>query len=648
MSKKEIRNITVEEIKTKIGKMIYPDQIRFILTEEAYKEEVLEQMEQKAIDFTAVYDFVEENFDRINKERLIFLTAMNLKEVVDRLTGRHIQNFAERMSFEQAKEQLEYAKKVLSDSDVEIPVIAKRGNRTIIEKVLTIDDLIPNKKRAKSKSLLKDKNQQIITDLKKEGLIDPIFDFSSLEDFEHFLCNYSGNGKFFTFVVKKNGDRKFLSTVTQDLSEREKYKVLSECYKAEFLKILEEHSDRFDVERFLLISAYRAKDILENYEGITLEEKREHIRIMEYVSQHIENPKRKISADAYVETMSDRTHIEYSYKHLQKDLSRVIDGLDGKYYFSERYLKEAKKSILDGTIAFQEMNFVGLFELLNFDFNEKKKLVELNPANFEYLLALNGLEEKEIHQMIENGLGDFKVKHICLYDNHLLEKSEIIKMYMKHYIDLSQMTDFAEMYPSLENEISLSNLMRYYENMQQNPEKTADFERYSLIFRNFRLNGKSPHMQEEMITEIAMQLCEKDSEYDDFKNLYKFHLLPIQTLMEWNGEEIIYDLIKNASLKPRDAKSLLLEGKLNLEKTCYTLKNSILSDEEKLNFIFSSFNGAGNNEEQIKVQDDARKYLMQALSVSNEIIHNHKTNSLTKSRAQVGIPRKIRRKSLYK
>ena len=161
--------------------------------------------------------------------------------------------------------------------------------------------------------------------------------------------------------------------------------------------------------------------------------------------------------------------------------------------------------------------------------------------------------------------------------------------------------------------------MNYYVNREEDSEKERDFERYALLFRELHIKEKSSEEQLQIADEIMEELYKTESDYEvDLKNLYKDSLLPIQTLIDWNGEQMIYDLIKNHSLKPKDARELLMTGTLNLDKTYQALVVSNLSDEEKLNFIFSSFNGAGENIEEIKRQNEARMYLIQAIHVTND------------------------------
>ena len=610
MSQKQIRRMSVDEIENKIGVMVYPDQLQYIIKDDFYMEEVTEH-KCTNLDEKQVYKYIVENPDKIDKERMIFFTAWNLRNLDDRSVGNSM-----------FQDSLKIALDLLQGSNVEIPIICERNGKNVIKEFWTANDLLPNKKNGEKNKILKEENLKIVKDLENSGLMDMIFHMSYLDDFQDYLSYYPGSGKYFKFIIIDNANEKYDNIMEQkenhDLSEKEKSNIYMEQYKQEFIEIIENHCDKFDMEKLLLMSSYRAKDILENWLGITEEENQELIGIMNYTSETLTNERMKVYGNIKRRTIGKKKYVEYSYKELQDDLLRIVNGK----YFSKEELKSLKNSLLEDNNKMSKVSSAKLFELLNFSTAEKRKLVELDPSNLEELLRLRAFNREELQEIINSGIGEYKLDSIFLgylYEAALIESRDVLKMYMKNHVELAKTLDFELVYGGLESEVTPEELVKYYQEAKGDSEKIRDFDRYSLLFRELKIKQKNPEMQQEIAGQIAMQICELDSEYDDFKNLYQSNLLPIETLVEWNGKEIIYDLIQNDSLRPRDAKDLLLTGELDLEKVAMSLRKSELSETEKLNFIFSSFDGVGKTEDEEMMQNEARMKLLQVISVSKEI-----------------------------
>lgn len=623
MSKKEIRQMSIDEICSKIDMMIFSSQLQFILTDASYTEEIRNNRCMNLTQ-TEVYQYIIENPEKIDKERLIFFTAWNFKIQLEQLSAL---NLLDRQREKKAiTDKYTVAKKLLQGLNVEMPVISYQDGKDVIEEFWTVNHLLANNKSQKNfeKELnKKERNLKIVKDLKKLGLLDTIFYMSHLDDFQDYLCYYLGNGKFFRAVMVDNVSHKYkkiMDLAESELSEKEEYDIHLELYREEFSEMIEKYCHKFNMDKFLLVAAYRAKDVLQNGAEISDEKAEQFLKIMHYASKALPGKTVKFFGKIHLDSMEGKTNVEYSNKKLQEDFTRVVDGV----YFSKEDLRDIRNELLIGNIKVADVRNPKIFELLSFSASEKNKLLELEPSNFEQLLRLCAFDGDEIKNIIHNEIGEYRLGNmglLYLYEESLIEKSDIIKMYMNNHVDLSKMADFACIHESLQEEITIQRLMEYYRQAKQTPQKQKDFDRYRLLFLELKIKGKGPEEQEEIAEQIVEEIYQTDSEYgNDFKNLYQANLLPIQTLIAWNGEEIIYDLIKNSALKPRDAKTLLMSEELDLPKTCHALKISNLSDEEKLNFIFSSFNGTGNNEEEIQSQNEARMYLLQAIHVSKETV----------------------------
>ena len=182
MSKKEINRMTIREIIKKVGIMLVSEQFDYILTDKAYVEQVTQGIDIN-LNKQEIQNFIQQNPDKIDKERLLFLTAKNLRHYINLGKRENWDTVEEKLALEQAKMRYEVAKKLLDGSDVEIPAIAKRGDRTIIKEFWTVNNFFLNKGDSEKQRKLKQENLSAVKDLQDTGMMDIIFNISSLDDF---------------------------------------------------------------------------------------------------------------------------------------------------------------------------------------------------------------------------------------------------------------------------------------------------------------------------------------------------------------------------------------------------------------------------------------------------------------------------------
>lgn len=618
MAKSRVSQMSLEDIFAKVGALIGVEQLKYALIEikgsrvfECKKDEVVA--------------YLREHEKNIDKERLVFCMAINL--------DKSLRGDLRKMSLKVQRETwrcYENAKELLKDVDAELPSIIEKDGRTEIEYFYSVDEFL---NRVKAPTQTKQKNEALLKEMKDNQMLGKVLSNICVVDFKDCLCYYSGNGEFFESIVQDNfhkllEDAKSMNKVLKkDFSKEELEQLENLAYLRELADVIERYSDKFDIEKLMLLSAYRAKEMLKGNK-IEIWESENCVQVMEYVSQKMNSQfsmSEKVLGLWYQE---QKSYMQYSTKELKEDLKRIATSMDGrKAYFGNQQVLEMKKAVLTGEQSLNDVVQAGAFPLLKFSAKEKQELMKQEAYNFELLVAFDALTSEEIKEALEI-LEGYKVESIdYLYDEKLIDQSDLIKMYMKNQMDLGRVLQCHELY-HLEEEVNVEELMRYFGQRREDESRLKDFERYALLFREIKLKGQEPEVQSQISDKIVEKIYETEGEYaEDFKKLYQSDLLPIRTLMDWNGEEIVYDLIANQQLKPRDAKDLLMTKELNLEKVYKFLKNSHMSEEEKMNFIFSSFDGTGENEEEIRAQNEARMYLIQAVRISKDIVCGEKTGS---------------------
>lgn len=643
---RKLSKMSIENIIMEVGLDIYKNQISCLLRDTNPLMKLDNSMEREAT-AEEMIKFLIDNNNNVDKEKLVYIIAKNTKENMLEISNKSL-NVVEELQYQKSESYYQKCLKLLENVEVEFPVFQVEDGITRIKKFWTMEDL-ENDKRKPQKKMPKDrrqKNLKKLNEIDKQIPLECFFMIGSLSDLEKFVCYYKGNGPVFKNVVINNTSMLLVKFVAENEKkgriveegseefENKKYMLLLEQSK----KVLLDHPEKFDIDKFLLISAYRAKDLLESDNELFEEERKNNIRIMQIAHEFIENPMLKVSGRIKTLYSSNYKQISYSMEMLKKDVEKIIN----EKYYSKAEISEEKRKILEGEIDLGKVGFPKYLNILDFSKKEKRELIEKNPKNIEYLTILGELEPEQVQESLINTEG-FKFDSIfidSLYRNAVINKRDIIDLYMKNNMDLSNAVNMNEEH-DLQPEITIEELMRYYEEMKQDEEKARAFDRYRLLFRELKIKGKSPEVRDEIAEQIAMKVCEADTEYKDFRNLYEVNLLPIKTLIEWNDDEIVYDLIENSSLKPRDAKDLLMKGMLDLKKVYFVLKNSDLSDAEKMNFIFSSFDGVGKTMEEINIQNEARMYLIQAINIQKEFggFEESEIKEQTRTRGEGGVKR---------
>jgi len=537
-----------------------------------------------------------------DKEELILLTpyANVYRSLVDLAKVQFIEQFM--------KERKETFVSLLKKSKVEVPLIKEKNGIQEIEKFQTINDFLGKQISTVREDKLKAKNEKILDEIDEKIGLRNIVNYLDLKDYSEFICYYPGNGISFMNVALHN-----VGTIIIHNKKTDDKAAYNEALKNEQIKFLKKFPEKFDMEKLLLIAAYRTKLYLEpndkfsNYNLL--------IKIMQSANEIIKNEELKIVGNISKDDSDAKYHVMYTARELSKDVSRIIDGL----YFPAYKLKLLKQKVMTEGLDVTILENKELFDLFEFTNTEKERLVEANPSNLQTLFTFEAVNNAQIRRMLYR-IRDFKFDYSFLQDIYKLgtiKKEDFVSLYMRSNINLTDISDFDEKYDLTEN-INAAQLMNYYFEMKQDSEKAKDYDRYLLLFKKIALKDKEK--QSDISEKIMEELYKTDRDYsEDLVNLYTDGVLPIMSLIEWNGEEMIYKLINKNSLKPQDAKELLLSGILDVEKTYQTLKKSNLSSSEKMNFIYTSFNGLAENETEADIQNKVCERLVQVIDVSNNI-----------------------------
>lgn len=394
-------------------------------------------------------------------------------------------------------------------------------------------------------------------------------------------------------------------------------------YIPQFQEELMQNAEYIDWDKFLLLSAARAKHTLEKvkHEDFPANNQEILISIMQIALEEIDNPKARISGE--IEYIGEPIgEIKYSVRDLQKDLEERV--IDGKYY-GKAELDKLKEDLLTGKIKISDIYSQRILALMNLN---KKEVQQCMNQTYENVIDLyrNGfITEEELRSYLSSITMDAQaIRNLNSLKNESGEKvltnQDLLELYLNGNIELEEFRKIDE----IKDTITESELIKYYKKLKDcTPEEKRRIERYFSLYREIRISGKKDEEKNEIGNSIILELGD-DMQTEDFIELYTRNLITLETIVDWNTEEFALIMFKRGLLKPIDSKKLLNSGKVDINKIKAGLLNG-LTDEEKLSTIITMFDDEGSEE--------IREELFQTLQISDEEKAERKSGTSQRTKA---------------
>jgi len=404
----------------------------------------------------------------------------------------------------------------------------------------------------------------------------------------------------------------------EEMTKAQLFKLLEEAeinerpfyeYIEPFTNELIKYSSYIDWDKFLILSAFRAKNTLESTRHEEYPEGNQEIliSILEAAKELVENPKARIKGKIELKEGGER-EVKYSFKDIEKDLEEKV--IDGKYY-GEAEIEKIKTELLTGKIKIEDIYSKRIIKLLNLNGKEKQECMNNNQSNAINLFRNGFLTERELKKFLSsaeikkeifNELVSLKKED----GTDLLTNQEILDLYLNGNIDL-EIVSKADKIKTLLTE---KELVKQYKKLEESSaEEKAKIERYFSIFREMRIRGSE--QREGIGNNIILELGD-NMEEKDFVELYKRNLIPIETIIDWNSEEFALEMFRNGLLKPTDSKELLNKGIISISRIKEGLLRG-LNDYEKIALIITVFDE--------EWQESIRNELFQDLTVLEDDIY---------------------------
>lgn len=614
--KKDIKKWTIDDIIQEMG-IIMP--IIEVINCISFSEDMVE-------DFINKYDTYEEfpklmlkRYEKqLNLKRLLFLNYMYLsgKKIPSRDNKEELENWM------QARKKIANGKKeiieMLQKYFVQNPII----NLDAIDGtfLINIDDSRDYTTQEQKEKHQKERSESLarIEEIKSKINIDKLLQHM-LNDIEGIYVKVPGLGEYIrNNIISDTLGTRDLKTIYQVIQE-EISDVVDEKFIPQFKKELIDKAEYIDWDKFLLMSAYKIKNLINSISQYDNAEKeiKSKTRDMQICNELIRDRKTKINCEIVRDT-KDRRYIKYSASQLKQDIEKnIIDGI----YYGETRLKQIKEELTSGKISVSDISNPHLFELLRMSREEKLKCMDANGDNAISLYKNGIISKNEFNKYLENHTINAEQIKVLIEDDKKkkLESKEIVELYLKGKIELEEIATLKEY---IYEEVTEERLINFYREREKEDKKERS-QKYFALYREIKIREATEEEKEQISNNIILELGD-EMEESDFIELYRNNLITINSIREWNGDAFVTNMMVNGLLKPADTKQIVKNNHLMIEEIKKELKQKDLTDEEKISLIITTF-----PEEEYT---DLRTELFQYLTIISDNKERKKHEGITPSR----------------
>lgn len=345
---------------------------------------------------------------------------------------------------------------------------------------------------------------------------------------------------------------------------------------------LKEYVKYIDIDKLLLISAYRFNEGLEN--GYIHPELVVSVKeILRGILLHIKNQNMQISCE--LQTKKDNTYEEIDVEYSVKDIKKCIGKFTSNTYLTDNQIEEYKNKIQNKELNILEIEPEQLAIIYNKE--ELEKVAILSDINLKAVIAiLKWDNEKIISAIKEKGKCETDLL-IELVNSEEISFDDIVSLYLNSNISLEQIKKLKEDV-DLSEKITSSELIQYYKNSikkDSTEEERKKFNNYSELYKEVLIKDVEAEKLEDNYNNLVNSLMDnyKGEEYINVvKDFYQKGLVTLEVLVEWNEEKIIDRFYKDKIVSLTDIENLVKSNKLSFEYLSNIYKE--LANKEDINY----------------------------------------------------------------
>ena len=618
----KIDKTSISDILTKTDLIMRETDIMYFCEDEKAIEEFLKLKKTDKQDGKKIKEFFMNHEKDIDKEKLLLLTIKNYKTNLNNISAR-VDEIKRELSV--SKGRLELVKEIATLKEqfnsqmlkLDRAIKLAKGSTKVLSaygydeeedifyvEATTYQELIGNNTNSKNRKNFKNLDEYLNKqDPDNEAGMEYVIQAILLTDlYEVFADEQLGN-YVRTMILENSAIRNGVTTKDEliYLKSKEEFDKYSDIVdNTEFYdmlpyikKVLYQYVDYLDLDKLLLVSAYRFEEVLED-KSFNKQNTKAVENLLQIIKDNIKDKSKTLSCQLQSKTENyELENVEYSYKDLKECLSRFVEG----EYLTKESICTYREQVMNQEFDLSNINKRYIRPMFSDD--ELEKIAKLNANNLRVVIDELGWDKDKIIEELNNN------SNIVTADllNHLvteqkLSSNDIVNMYFAGTISIEQIN---EMLPTIDlsNSVTPLELNEIYKRSIQKdatPEDIEKYKQYIDLYKNVKINAKNEeelNIQSNKLMETIIESSDDISYKGLIKEYYKQGLLTLDSILDWDNEKIV-DILYNEQLVSLDnIQKLVANGKIPLEylndKYSSLINNEKIDYDQRLEYIKTGF-----------------------------------------------------------
>lgn len=248
----------------------------------------------------------------------------------------------------------------------------------------------------------------------------------------------------------------------------------------------------------------------------------------------------------------------------KKDYLNIIDRFIGKEFISQHEINNVKQKILTEKINVDSIDDK-IFNLLKLTKSEIELIMNYNINNYIWASKVLGLSTNSIIARYNTNC-NFAISELIieLYRLNRLKDDDLIQLYNSKKIDINFFYKYYNEISFTKN-ISITNIFKEYYN-QKNSFKPSEITKIKIdiIAEVYKENNiKTEENLEESSQEFIDQCLEHIDNESDLLFFYTKHLISLEIVADWCGENVIKKLFNEKEISLNDIEKLYQSKKVS-------------------------------------------------------------------------------------
>lgn len=611
----KLNNTSVKDIIEELGLVLKQNDIRYFCNNLDVIKEFEEMYTKKSTSLEELEEFLVEHEGELDKENLVLLMALNYAEALVDLEKQK-ENLSKKFSKNSQEVFVKLANLQIKIKNYEEKLTAARRIGKGMQKYITLYYYDEEQKRCRvyvidSREVMEGRKFTNPKNIERFDEIDQDFKQGDEESYglEYVIQLLKISDLRVIFPDERFGDiiktmileNKLISNgiktidELQELKDKEDIREYIELMRSSYSKdmlpdvkaVLKEYAKYIDLEKLLLVSAYRFNEYLETEKDANTLNVR---NLLEGILDNIEDRRAKISCELEIEKdgICEMKKIEYSVA----DINKCLRQFTMTEYLTNEKVEEYREKVNNCETSL--LDLPAEYSEIIFSQNELEQLSILSEDNLLYVsnkLNWNGARIlSTIKSMGSCTPGALRI----LIKNEKVSEEELIDLYEADIISAEVVKGFGEII-DLSSNINFYKLNEYYNALKQNPknEELQDkYNKYINLYKTVCLTDKSEEKIQEASNFAMEEIIEtfEGKEYNKaIKEYYRSGIITLDSIAEWSNKSLITELYEEGMISLQDVEGVVQRGNLTSSYISEIYEQAIwdsnLSEEQRVSIL---------------------------------------------------------------